>query len=417
MKNLRLAFICVILIMTTEESYCQDQQSAFYDAKFIYNNCFNKKDRVFTRIVSIDDILSKKYYPIGTVFSFYSNPFFALYELKSDSNKIVNQSDEISSFRDKGSSFIGGFDVTKYANAIADIMMERAKQELTIAFFNRFKKFSELNSEFKILFPKTTDNLSNLLTYSYPQMLPALRNGFFEDIKQITYHLDDVLELPRYQELLMKFPEIQVAVRSINIIHELETKSANAADVIKDFASFKELSDINTNANYSNAFKNYGASVKLGSIFSESLRETDTSKHRIWVTMGAVDSMFKNEDFFNIYMGLIYQQCKTQEINFYLDSLKILNFADSVIAKQKNNLLIFQTKITELISMGNKVSETLADLKSKEKISNDDIYNYINVSIDVIEYAQSIPKIFNVQLVPDNYLLIAKKSNALYKDV
>src|SRR4051812_35242445 len=67
---------------------------------------------------------------------------------------------------------IGGIDVTNIANGIAIFMVERAKQELTIAFFQRFKTFVEKNEEFQVLFPKTTENLGNLLAYKYPEMLP-----------------------------------------------------------------------------------------------------------------------------------------------------------------------------------------------------------------------------------------------------
>ena len=370
------------------------------------------------RILLVKEVrqLLMQYYPGKTEDQIDStflskNPFF-----KNLFKDLGTQFDIAKNFIPASLSKLGGLDVTKYANAIADIMIERAKQELTIAFFNRFKKFAEDNPEFEILFPKTTDNLSNLLTYTYPQMLPALRNGFFEDIKQITYHLDDVLELPRYQRLLENFPEVKVAIRSVNLVHELESKSSNAADIIKGFASFKEWADINTNNHYTNAFKNFGASVKLGKIFSESLREQDTSLHTIWVTMDDVKKMLQDQMFFNIYMGLIYQECKINEIKFYLNN-STLEFADDVLAKQRDNLLIFQAKITEFITLGNRVSETLVDIKSKQTTSNQDIYNYINVSIDVVEYAQGIAKIFDRQLISDDYLLIAKKSNSLYKDI
>lgn len=418
--------IYILIIFLSFVEMCLGQNA--YNAAKAITDSFIKRKGIFFEFDStskksisgylqdfLPDVAKHENLTIDQVLTKYAdNPFIGIpiSKLPKALSGSPNIRSNLTSF---GNSAIGGLDVTKYANAIADLMIERTKQELTIAFFNRFKKFAENNPEFKILFPKTTDNLSSLLTYTYPQMLPALRNGFFEDIKQITYHLDDVLELPRYQKLFETFPEVRVAIKSINLIHKLETKFANAADIIKDFASFDELKSINTDTTYSPAFKNFGASVKLGSIFSESLR--DTSKNRIWVTMGAVDTMFKDKVFFNIYMGLIYQQCKTEEIKFYIKKNIILDFADSILGKQKNNLLIFQTKITELITLGNKVSETLTDIKSKEKISNDDIYNYINLSIDVIEYAQSIAKIFNSELVSDNYLFIAKKSNALYKDV
>ena len=390
---------------------CFCQEGVYYKALFL-----KEKYNSITKKIAIDD---NAYDAIKDLFKgddkdsviakLNRNPFLE--------NMIVKQSGagagNIFAFI---TSKIGGLDVTKYANAIADIMIERAKQELTIAFFNRFKTFSANNPEFQILFPKTTDNLSNLLTYTYPQMLPALRNGFFEDIKGITYHLDDVLELPRYQKLLENFPEVRVAIKSVNLVHQLESKSSNAADIISNFASFKEWDDINTSTDYTKSFKNFGASVKLGKIFSESLREPDKSKDRIWITMDAVESMLQDEIFFRIYMGLIYQECKTGEIKFYFNN-STLDFADDVLAKQKNNLLIFQAKITEFITLGNRVSETLAAIKSKQTTSNEDIYDYINVSIDVIEYAQSIAKIFDRQLISDDYLVIAKNANSLYKEI
>ena len=316
-------------------------------------------------------------------------------------------------------SSLGGLDVTKYANAIANIMIERAKQELTIAFFDRFKKFANDNPEFQILFPKTTSNLNKLLSFTYPQMLPALRTGFFEDLKQITHHLDDVLELPRYQALLRKFPEVRVAIRSLTIIQELETKTSNAADAIKDFALFPEWKEINTNTDYSKPFKNFGNTVKLASIFSESLREKDTSTHRIWVTDTVAKTLSRDEILFKIYMGLIYQQCKNEMITFYVANESI-PFADSIMAKHKDDLLLFQNKVTELLVLANKVNDSYIGIKKKasgEGISNDDYYNYINVSIDVVDYSFSIVKIFNDSLINDNYLTIARKSNNLYRDI
>uniref|UniRef100_A0A502F7J9 Uncharacterized protein n=1 Tax=Flavobacterium pectinovorum TaxID=29533 RepID=A0A502F7J9_9FLAO len=402
----------------TNEDYkkIQNQRKEIKNALLIIDQ--KKIDTLFT--------ILKRYFPeinentapnsISEILS--KNPFFNGFEIESrkEGGGKLFTDNNLSSVTN-----IGGLDVTKYANAISDLMIERAKQELTIAFFNRFRKFADKNPEFKILFPKTTDNLANLLTYTYPQMLPALRNSFFEDIKQITYHLDDVLQLPKYQKLFENFPEVRVAIRSINLIHTLESNEATAADIIKDFSQFEEFETINdTASNYSKAFKNLGASVKLGAIFSESLREPDTTKNKIWITMKQAQEMLKDKVFFKIYMGLIYQQCEKEKIIFYLGKSN-LDFAKNVLAVQKDDLLIFKSKVTEMITLGAKVNETLANLKAKdlkkEKLSNDDIYNYVNVSIDMIEYSQNIAKIFNTELLSDNYLLIAKKSNALYKDI
>lgn len=320
------------------------------------------------------------------------------------------------SFASKTIKSIGGLDVTKFANAIADIMIERAKQELTIAFFNRFKKFATTdNPEFQILFPKTTHNLSNLLTYKYPQMLPALREGFFEDIKQITYHLDDVLELPKYRHLLNNFPEVRISIRALRAIHDLEDGTSNAAEIIKQFAEFTEW-----NEQGSIAFKNLGSAVQVAAIFSEGLRFDDET--RIWIPAKEVKVMIRDEVFTKIYMGLIYQRIKNKKIRIWLpgDSAAISKDLADIIGEQKDNIILFQNKISEFISLAEKVGDIYSEVKAKlsiAKASNEDVYAYINSSVEIADYALSILKIFDEHLVTDNYISIIKKANALYQNV
>lgn len=384
-------------------------QSVFYDALYIRQHCYNQQEQVFEARADLVKVLAP-YYPAGTDISreMIKNPFFKPYVPDNFADGGT------ASFVSKTLSAVSGLDVTKFANAIADLMIDRAKQELTIAFFNRFKKFADEHAEFKILFPKTTNNLVNLLAQSYPQMLPALRNGFFEDLKQLTYHLDDVLELPTYQALLINFPEVRVAIRSIRLVHELETGTATAADLIKDLASLKEWKE-----NGSVGFKNMGATIRFAAIFSEGLRNEDTT--RIWVSAKDIHSLLTDDVFTGIFMGLVYQKALLQDLTFYLGKAATPTKLTSILTEQAGNILLFQNKLGEFINLTEKVQTGYDDIAKKisahEKIGDEDIYNYINTSIDIADYAFSIVKIFNEDLVTDKYLTIVKKSNALYKDI
>ena len=410
MKYFRKLLLSVLILLLSHQFSMA--QTPYYDALSLKNlivggkwpqSAKNSVAKILANYCRVDEI--------EQVF-FTENPFIRNFAVTIiDHSGLMGGKNIVTPFNS-----IGGLDVTKYANAIADLMIERAKQELTIAFFDRFKKFAEDNKEFQILFPKTTDNLSNLLTYKYPQMLPALRKGFFEDLEKITYNLDDVLELPRYRYLLKNFPQVSLAIRSIRLIHELETKNSTAADVIKKFAAFKEW-DSAGNA----AFKNMGSTIKFASIFSEGLRNKDSTK--IWVSNEDIQDLIIDEDFTNIYIGLIYQQVKNEKINFYLnpEDLTVTEELADMIARQKDNILLFQNKISEFINLSDKVMESYKEIRKKKseqvKITNDDIFNYINVSIDIMDYAFSIIKIINEKLVTDKYLTIVKKSNALYKEI
>ena len=405
MRKSGVALLLFIFVSIVSNS----QVSIYYAAKYL-----RQEYSTVTKTIPFDDntkaALSKFILktPLDTA-SLNAEPFFEhLFEIASGSNA--------STFVSKGINALGGLDVTKYANAIADIMIERAKQELTLAFFNRFKKFSENNPEFKILFPKTTSNLENLLTYTYPQMIPALRNGFFEDLKQLTYNLDDVLELPRYRDLLKGYPAVTVAIRSIRLIHDLETGASTIADVLKDFAQFDEWK-----AAGSADFKNMGSTIMLASLFSESLRSEDTD--RIWVSAKELKDLVKDKIFVRIFMGLLYQQIKNNDIKFYLDPkdlTKTTNLIDLIKAR-KEDLVVYQNKIAEFVNLADKVTVVYKEIKNKKdsiiEIANADVFNYINLSIDVADYALGLIKIFEQKLVTDKYLTIARKSNLLFKDI
>ena len=404
---MKLVISIGLLFLLTNVTY--SQQSTFYLAKELKE----RRSAVTGTIpfdASVKAVLEKEIYKgiNVTIDTLNKNPFLTgLFESAPGASG--------NSFAAKAINGIGGLDVTKFANAIADIMIERAKQELTIAFFNRFKKFATNdNPEFQILFPRTTNNLANLLTYKYPQMLPALREGFFEDIKQITYHLDDVLELPKYRHLLINFPEVRISIRALRSIHDLEDGTSNAADIIRDFAEFPEWKEEG-----SIAFNNLGSSVQLAAIFSEGLRFEDDS--RIWIPAKEVKTMIKDEIFTRIYMGLIYQRIKNKKIRIYApgDSSAGKDLAD-IIGEQKDNIILFQNKISEFINLAEKVGDIYNEVKQKltiAKVSNNDVYAYINSSVEIADYALSILKIFDENLVTDNYMSVIKKANALYQNI
>jgi hypothetical protein len=393
---------------------------AYYDARALgTDNALIKADFIKIAQAYFDPGISDYSQAIA---AFNTNPF--LKEISWDTTKVrANPAGSQSSrifdgvFSTVGN--IGGLDVTNIANGIAQFMIKRAKEELTITFFNRFKDFVEKNEEFKVLFPKTTDNLANLLAYKYPDMLPALRTGFFEDLKSITYHLDDVLELPRYQRLLRNFPEIRVAIRSIRLVHEIEAGDSDAATVIEKFAAFKEWKDSTS----SRGFKNFGNAVQLGSAFSHSLRnDTAVSKDttRAWITFREMDTLVSNEKIFRIYTGLVYQLVKKAGIRFYPDPATV-RFFHVILEGQKENLFLFQNKVKEFIELANKADRTLDTLKNKKKkdiaLTNSDYYAYIDVSLDVIDYGFSIAGLFDENIKADEYIKIARNSNELYRNI
>lgn len=411
-----------------------------------------------------------------------------------------------------GGNFLSGLDVTKYANALASLMIDRAKQELTIAFFNRFTKFVEENPEAGILFPKTTDNLSNLLSYKYPEMLPALRVSFFEDIGKITYTLDDVLALPRYEQLLAKVPEVKIVLRSLRLAQDIISGSSHPADAFTEFAAFPEWND--------SSLINWGSSVKLANIFSQSLRKVDAiyikpdvtrtttdasntdtifkfrsldskidtqyvaedsvffrvdkdgkndtvfSKKgnitiqtnnisikkidtillkqtdkiirekttvsfsignilvqydtaRPWVSAKEIRDLIKDPVTFKIYLGLIYQLAAKEHI-YWKTAGDTIAFT-TLLAKYKDHPIVLENKISGFIALAEQTHAAYKEIKQKRDsgiiLKNDDYYNYVNLSLDVIEYGLGIARNFNdsFSLPEYDYVKTLRKVNNLYR--
>jgi len=413
-----ILLLLITAISNGKEKKANEERSAYYDAIFLKQQYIN--DKSITQTATNKKILQ---YYFGDL---EDDSFIELIKENPFLKEFYNAAQTESTFTDRFSGIVNsvsGVDVTSIANGIAMLMIDRAKQELTVTFFNRFKKFAEDNPEFKVLFPKTTDNLKNLLAYKYPEMLPALRTGFYADLNKITYNLDDVLELPRYNEMLKKFPEIKITIRSIRLIHELESGESHAADIITKFANFGEWETKSS----SNGFKNFKSSVKLAAIFSNSLRNTDTTKKDVkaWISIKQIRELVNDSIAFRIYLGLIYQKTITDKVIWYKTTPKSLktdstSFA-TLMSQQKDNLFLFENKLTKFIELSETVDNLIDTLNSKKNkkivLKTEDYYSYINASLDIVDYGFSIAGLFDQNLDIAQYTLIARKSNDLYRHI
>lgn len=350
---------------------------------------------------------------IDTVFGI-TNPFIAIStQLQEGINWNGEKYTKPKLFQSFASS-INGLNVTTQAQAVAAFMIKRAKEELTIAFFDRFKNEVKKNPEISVLFPKTARTLENLLAYRYPEMLPTLRQAFEDDMTALPYHLDDVLELPRYQALLLNFPEIRLFIRSIRLIAEIEAGTLHPIDAIKEFAKIPDLNDEGASID----FKNMANSIKLSAIVSQSLRSNKDSIG--WVSASELRLLVDDPIAFKIYLGLIYQQVKNNNITFYPAKNSVIRF-DALMEINKNNLFIFQNQLSEFIMLAEKVKVVYKDIKYKtengQTPTNDDYYKYINTSIDIVEYSFDIAKLFDPEIKSDDYVKIARNGNDLYRNV
>ncbi|HRP34063.1 MAG TPA: hypothetical protein PKV73_19330 [Agriterribacter sp.] len=380
------------------------------------------------KMISADGVLiagdSESVAILKRIGSFYrinsesANPFLAPY-IEGAGFSVEGLTD----IKAKPGNFLSGLNVTKYANALASLMIDRAKQELTIAFFNRFKKFVDENPEAGILFPKTTDNLVNLLSYKYPEMLPALRVSFFEDVSRIAYTLDDVLALPRYEQLLVKVPEVKIVLRSLRLVQELVGGTMHPADAFSAFSAFPEWKD--------SSLINWGSSVRLANIFSQSLRKVDAltvendlvtfkfNATHAWVSTKEIRELIEDTIAFRIYLGLIYQLAEKEDIYWRMKNgtVRFTSLMDRFV----NHPVVMENKISGFVNLAGQTTNAYKELKLKQDgsitLTKDDYYNYVNLSLDILEYGFGIARNLkdSFSLPEYDYIKTLRKVNNLFR--
>ncbi|PSL24081.1 hypothetical protein [Chitinophaga ginsengisoli] len=399
-------------ILSMSSILCIAQQGIYYKAKYLIslrNATTGKIPLDATDLANFSDICTTSDVQV-LVDSLNDNPFTA-------KDSYIKRTAAGSNVLQTITALAGGIDVTDLANNVSVFLIERAKQELTIAFFERFRKFSEKNPEFEILFPKTTNTLKSLLSFSYPQMLPALQTAFLDDLEKITEKIDNVMELPRYQALLENFPEIKICLRSIRIVRELEVGFSNTAEILLEFSVFPEWKSGNSTP----GFKNAGSMLTVAAIFSESIRNdpAKSGTDNVWLTAKELKELVSDQILFNIYLSLVYQKIKHDNITFYDKDKGSHTFA-GLIKSNTESIITFRSNLNEFFVLATQVNAVVKDIADKKAshtaITNDDYYNYINTSVDIVQGSVEIINSYVKTPIQLDIFPIVRKANDIFKD-
>lgn len=255
---------------------------------------------------------------------------------------------------------VAGLNVTNVADGLAKFLVERAKQELSITFFSKFKKVLDdpANKDFKDLFPKTYAVLTIIdkEVYQYSNYLNTLKEAFENDLQNILNNLESYLEAKktlRYQTnsndpIGMKIEYFESALLIVNNLRQ----GVHPAEAIQKLANQKYHPDNEPMLAVQDA-------TKLFDIFSNSLKSVDPDRY--WVDSNSL-KLLLDATTFNIYLGLLYQQHKTDTIfgkpfSTYLDS----------VASGKIKIEKYQGYIENLIQDSELITLAIQGIKEKKK--------------------------------------------------
>ena len=200
----------------------------------------------------------------------------------------------------------GSLDVTNLADGLAKFLVERAKEELSLAFFEKLKSDMEKPefAELRILFPQThaTLQLIDQRIYQYAAYLTELREAFIVDLKDLGYNVPVLLRSPgKIGDYFKTHPDFRTAVTLASQVTDLfihKDTITHVGTLIEKldpdhFFSSGDLSDLRMNG-----------SVKLMQLVSASFKSGDPTRY--WIPVDSMVTFLSDPVSVRLYLGLIY---------------------------------------------------------------------------------------------------------------
>jgi hypothetical protein len=416
-----VGLFCSYIYCNGQGSTKKNTSGSIYSDAIFLDKCKNPDSAV--------KVLS--YYNITYLADFDSNKFLSMSSVEHNKlkpgkeDKIKEQGENNGQVETKAINIsmkgIGGIDVTNFSQGLSSFLIERAKDELNLAFFQRLKSLfnNEKYPELKIMFPCTTDKIVNLLEYDYLEMLPVLQKAFYQDIRQLPENMIQVLLLPKYYPLTSQYPELLIVLNAFNLIRQIDTLSpAQIIDSLPSIVSDSIMSKGKTDVQ-KRQIANLKNSLELIRIFSNSIRidATREKSENFWVPSKLiVQNIINNQNRLNIFLGLLYQVIKSKPI-----LINGVSLAASMKANEEE-IWWYRMELSKLLAFTETINESSKEIRrlisEHQKPSKQNIHDYLGTTIDMTGFTLDvINHYYNKAKNEDAYMeyfTLAREVNNLY---
>lgn len=262
-------------------------------------------------------------------------------------------------------SGIGGLDVTKYADGLTKFLIKRTKEELAVSFFQEFKTAitDTKNKDFVTVFPSTAVGLQQIDTeiYYFQRYIGMLREQAESDIHLLPENFRKLI-LSTPQATLKSKPDLKAAyLTGIDLVIGIRDKS-HPGEIINSF----DASNFAKNPSLEGAMKTL-------QLLSTSMHDTqvDTGES-YWVEKSTLRKVLQDPDIFQIYLGLLVQKSKQQNITFSGPK----SLADELLTYAKKPLEL-RPYIEKLMVHASTINALIkADKESDSKLTFQDASRY-----------------------------------------
>ena len=198
----------------------------------------------------------------------------------------------------QGLKNLGGLDVTNFADGLARFMVKRAKEELSVVFFEQFSNELKQQKDLQMLFPSTFSILQTASSeiYNYQKFLPALREAFEYDLDEfLTNTYDWSISSDSTLKLLKELKKEVKLHNTIKLIFYTGRELDHGKHPGNILAEIPEQAEIDLEA----LDVNLRSYFEVANLFSQSLRSN--SEGRYWISKNEVEQL-RDKKFIKIYI-------------------------------------------------------------------------------------------------------------------
>jgi hypothetical protein len=277
---------------------------------------------------------------------------------------------------------LGGLDVTNYVQAFADFLRDRIKQELTIAYLQKFKDALAKNVAIRELLPKTWQTFKDNDVFNLPSMGATYKQAFADDLAKLPVNFQNYVYQYQFTNLPTGNKELFIMGSAMyNFIDQ----------TAQGFHPSTTLHSVAQRYPYQTTLLTSTYIIAVLDMFSQNLKSKSGDS---WIDLVKVQQI--NPDIIRLFFALLYEQHPDLFEDTKL-SKKLVSLAEDTQLQQRfNNIYNFilfaqniDQKIKDFKNLNITTTSTYADKKQAALdffLSNSDaITNLVKYTFSVVD--------------------------------
>lgn len=229
---------------------------------------------------------------------------------------------------------------SKAINALGTFIANRFKQELNIAFLEKFREMLDKYEELEALFPKTYNVLKNNEPYNFTTFLQTLRDAFQEDLDNMTGNLRTYLQKKYSENPKLDILAYLLTINEIANGMAYTDKKIHTSEIINNIDEYGYLEELSNNN-----LKIVGNSFKLLALISRNISTKNDQGKVTWISAEDLKVLMKlkAESLRNLFIGLLIDKESTVLKKIEFDSNGVYDIITT------NKISIFNEYIGRII--------------------------------------------------------------------